>query len=350
MDFTIPEDLELIRSSVREMVQKELLPLENTILSKPELEPTEKAHIEKLVKEMGLWAANVPEEFGGGGLSALGGVLIKEELAKTFIPVEIGDVSPILYECSQTQRQKYLDPVVAGQKHYAIAYQEPAQFTSPNAMRTIAVPREKEFIISGDKLLNRSDFDFLILFAKVKDKGITGFLVNKEGLQPNGRRVNFENFKISQDSVLGEIGKGLLLGKKWYPKFRILQSGELLGTSERLLEIGITYARDGQILGQGIKERKNVITYLASMVSEIAALRWLIYHSAWLYDNQKTQESDLLVTSLYASEVLTRTIERCIEIYGGTFPLPENWQNRFRPETEQLDFLRQAIAQNLLKT
>ena len=137
MDFTIPEELKMLQNSVKQFVKDELMPLEREILGREgdqatgmvALRPEEEARLFKLVEEMGMWGVSVPEQYGGAGLPLLGICLVEEELARTIVPFNLGDISPILYDASDAQRQRYLKPLLAKEKRACIAC---LLYTSPS--------------------------------------------------------------------------------------------------------------------------------------------------------------------------------------------------------------------------
>ena len=83
MDFNLPEELQMLKDTVRKFVDKELIPIEMHTIENMELKPDIRERLEKKTKEMGLWMFDVPEEYGGGGLGSLAQVLVWEELSRT---------------------------------------------------------------------------------------------------------------------------------------------------------------------------------------------------------------------------------------------------------------------------
>src|SRR5512144_2876600 len=119
MDFNLSEELTMVRDMARDFVTNELLPIEREVLVREKggtrgaPVPAEKReHLKKLAVEQGLWAMTAPEALGGGGLSTLGACLVAEELGKTFVDFDFGDVPPLLFEANAEQQQAYLRPAV----------------------------------------------------------------------------------------------------------------------------------------------------------------------------------------------------------------------------------------------
>ena len=179
MDFTFGEDASMVRQTAHEFVRRDLLPQEPRFLNAKD--PAERTAIVEAatgsLKEMGLYSAGVPEAFGGGGLGPIETCLIADELGQTIIPVEWGELTPILYECSDAQKPKYQKPVVEGAKTYSMAFDESVPFTDPSKMATTArdmtetsdvsdrIPSPGGYVLNGAKLLPKPKADFYLVFA-----------------------------------------------------------------------------------------------------------------------------------------------------------------------------------------
>ena len=111
MDFNLPDELQMLKDTVRKFVDKELIPIEMHTIENMELKPDIREKLEKKTKEMGLWMFDVPEEYGGGGLGSLAQVLVWEELSRTVALPSRGqgifgpEIRPILYALNPTSRK-----------------------------------------------------------------------------------------------------------------------------------------------------------------------------------------------------------------------------------------------------
>ena len=123
----------------------------------PGMRPEVRADLERKAKELGLWLLDVPTEYGGQGLGLLGMVVVWEEIARTVAlpprgPGVFGpDVRPILFTLNPAQKEKYLFPVLRGEKTTAFAQSEPDAGSDPGAMRTTAVRKGDHYVINGYK-------------------------------------------------------------------------------------------------------------------------------------------------------------------------------------------------------
>jgi acyl-CoA dehydrogenase len=174
MDFELSEELKMVQSLAKDFVNEQLKPLERDLLGRAadlsdarlDLPAEKEAELVKMSREMGLWGAGVPEEFGGVGLSTLGICLVEEELAKTIVPFNFGDVTPILFNADKEQREKYLAPSLNNDKRPYLALMENSG-ADPAGMKAKAVKSGGHYILNGEKLsFSRVSGDyFAIVFA-----------------------------------------------------------------------------------------------------------------------------------------------------------------------------------------
>ncbi len=226
--FTLPEDVLQIQQMARDIVRNELLPLEKQFLLSKEYAHGVKEtlnlryvydgktadRLEGLAKETGLFYLLVPEEHGGTDLSMLARIVAMEEFMYTAVPFPFANVPNILYGCTGEQIEKYLKPVVNGEKTTAFAQTEPDAGSDPGGMmRTKAVKDGNDWVINGTKMWisNAAESDLLLVQAvtdpeKRQRGGITMFLVDR-----NNPGVKIEE---PDDTSFVVTGSGRLLPPK----------------------------------------------------------------------------------------------------------------------------------------
>jgi alkylation response protein AidB-like acyl-CoA dehydrogenase len=344
MDFTLPEELTMVRDTVRDFVTNELLPIERDALVRDAERggtrgapiPHEKRErLRKLAIEQGLWAMTAPEALGGGGLNTLGACLVAEELGKAFVDFDFGDIPPMLFDANAVQREKYLKPAIAGEKEVALALREPDGYE----IRAHATRDDDAWRLNGTKLANEADV--YLVFAQAEE-GATCFILECgwEGAVTQDRKLMLIEVRVPVSNVLGEIGGAFALGRKYQNARWVRAAARKVGIAARLLEISTQYARDWKALGQPLAIRPAAQRHLAEMAIEIDAARWLVYHAVCEIDAGKearevacsrrdgTSDSNsefreasarqaALRANLFASEMAQRAIDRTIEIYGG---------------------------------
>ena len=147
MDFDLPEELQILRTTVRRFVDNELIPLEREYRHDEEGPMPERLlkPLQEKTKSMGLWMLDVPAEYGGAGLGLLPRCIIHEEIARSaalpFRSLELfgPEVRPVLFHCNDEQKERFLKPVLRGEIRFCFAQTEPDAGSDPAAMRTRAV-------------------------------------------------------------------------------------------------------------------------------------------------------------------------------------------------------------------
>lgn len=367
MDFEFPPDILMLRDMLRKFVQKEAQPLEMKYFNTGELEPEERARLRKGIEQLGLWGLTVPEAFGGGGLDTLTACLIEEELARTFIPLSIGEVTPLLFACQGDQVAQFLDPALAGERRAWIAAREPGAL-SPQEWQTNAQPNGNGFIINGCKLLAElpEAGDFFILFARTQPgtdhKGLTAFLLEADapGLdvsKNDGIVLTLKHLRASNETILGEPGGALNLAIGEAPRAWIRTGARYVGLVERMIEMAIEHARDWVSLGEPLAVRPAIQRMIAEMKVDVESVRWLVYHAAWLADEhpQTDTRATAAQVRLASGEMLQRSLDRVTMIFAGPGPIPQIEPHRMvysRIPPEALDLAleqaRMAVATDLL--
>ena len=158
MDFNLPEELQILKETVRKFVDRELIPLEREC--RPEGEDMPEQFIKPLqekAKAIGLWLLDVPTEYGGAGLDLMSRCVIMEEVARTvaipfrYAPIFGPEVRPVLFHCNEEQKKRFLLPVIRGEKRICFAQTEPDAGSDPAGMKTRAVKDGDHYVINGTK-------------------------------------------------------------------------------------------------------------------------------------------------------------------------------------------------------
>lgn len=380
MEFSIPEDLEALRSVMRGFVTRELVPLERHIARDWEWEIPRDVQLELDTKarELGLASLSVPEEFGGLGLGFLGLVVVKEELGRTTVPWIIpGEPSVSLYSCTPEQRERYLLPVIRGEKVMAFAQTEPEAGSDPAGMRTVAVRDGNEWIINGQKRFitaaHRADFLQVVALTdkeKRQHGGVTCFLVDTDspGFEVVRRdrimgreapcELRFEDCRVAANNVLGEVGGGFALAQKWLAAHDRLDQGPYaVGRSERALEMATEYAKSRVTFGEPLANRQAIQIMLADSFLEIHQCRLMTYHAASRADQGEDIRVAASMIRLFATEMQSRVVDRAIQIHGGVglsedLPLADLYQyiRSLRITGGASEIQRHIIARHVLRS
>ena len=358
MDFALSDEQRMLVDTVRAFVDKELMPYETEVERQDRVRPELIAQIRERAKAAGLYAANMPEDLGGGGLDALGVALMERELGRTSFALQYAVARPsnILRACKGEQIERYLLPAIRGERVECLAMTEPGAGSDLRSMKTRAVREGEHFILNGTKhFISYADVaDFAILFAasseeetpKGSKKKITSFLVDKGipgfEVRMGPRSVShrgyhhcelvFTDCRIHERQILGEEHRGFDVANEWLGATRLTVAAQCIGRAQRALELATQWAATRKQFGQTIGRFQGVGFKLADMATEIAAAELLVLLAAWKLDQGSAMDPDFAMAKLYATEMLARVTDQTLQIYGGMglmeeLPIERLWRD-----------------------
>jgi acyl-CoA dehydrogenase len=381
VDFDLPEDLRLLQETVRRFVDRELIPIEMAAMDGPDLKPEIRASLEAKARDLGLWLPEVPEEYGGQGLGLLGMAVIWAELARTIALQPRGpgifgpDVRPVLFMLDAAQKEKYLLPVLSGQKKTAFAQTEPDAGTDPGAIRTTAVRRGGHYVLNGTKrfISHAAAADFLQVVAstdpaKGSRGGLSMFLVDMDtpGVSITRKtekmmgdvtyELAFEDARVPAENLIGGEGEGMRLGQAWIASGRIYQACRGLGVAQRCIELAAGYAKQRVTFGAPLSDRQAVQFMIADSFMEHEVGQAYVYRTAWNADHAKLARHETFITKIFCTELGFRVADRCMQIHGGMglameMPIQKMWRDArsFMITEGAVEVMRMALAREVLK-
>lgn len=350
MDFTLPEELRMLRDTVARFVREELLPLERDVIKReaergltdaPLIDPEVEKELGRKAKAIGLYGIDVPEEYGGQNLGMLAKAVVIEELKTSIVPFVLPPDSPNLWmlreTCKGDQVQKYLLPYASGEKKSAIAISEPGAGSDPAGMKTRAEYKNGKWVLNGQKIWisHARHADFMIVMAvtdpaKGSRGGMTAFLVDKDtkGLsipsvfntmgEHAPYAVFLDNVELSDDQVLGEVGNGFGPMQNRLGVRRMEIACRALGYARRCMDLMLTQANQRKTFGALLAERQQVQWWLADSWQEMEMVRWITWRLAWKMDQGDSDwRREASMVKLQGSEMIARVSDRAIQLLGG---------------------------------
>jgi acyl-CoA dehydrogenase len=381
VDFELPDDLRMLKDTVRKFVQRELIPIEMESMGGPDLKPDIRATLERKAKELGLWLLDVPEEYGGMGLDHLGMVVVWEELARTIAlpprgPGVFGpDVRPVLFMLNPDQKEKYLLPVLRGEKKTAFAQTEPDAGADPGMIRTTAVRHGDYYIINGRKrfISHADEADFLqVVAATDRSKGTRGglslFLIDTDtpGFEITRATTTmmgdvtyelaFDDVRVPIENLIGGEGEGMRLAQAWITAGRLYQACRGLGVAQRAIELAASYAPQRVTFGAPLSERQAIQFMIADSFMEHQIAQTYVYQTAWKADRQKLSRHESYITKIFCTELGFRVVDRCMQIYGGMgltmeMPIQKMWRDSrsFMITEGAVEVMRMVLARQVFR-
>ena len=382
MEFSLSSEQKMLIESARAFAENELYPHEEEVEQSDSVSPELAQKIRERAIETGFYAANMPEDLGGGGLDCVSLSLVERELGRANFALQylVGRPSNILQACVGEQRDRYLFPCIRGEKTDCLAMTEPGAGSDLRSMQCRADVDGNDYVINGTKhFISHADIaDFVILFAAtgeeesargprklisafLVDKGTSGFSV-RPGYHSVSHRgyhnsiLNFDNCRIPKTQMLGAPHQGFNVANDWLGPTRLQVAAMCLGRAHRALEHATDWAAERQQFGQFIGRFQGVGFKLAEMKLKLEAAELLTFKAAWKTDQGTATDTDYAMAKLFTTETLAFIADEAIQIHGGMglmsdLPLERIWRDarveRIWEGTSEIQ--RHIISRDMLK-
>jgi butyryl-CoA dehydrogenase len=336
----LSDEHRMIQATVREFAARELLPIA------ADLDHSSRFPAEVITRaaELGLMGLMVPDVYGGPGLDTISYVIAQEELARasagfqTIVTVNNSLVcDPILRWGTDDQRQRYLPDLVAGRRLGCYCLTEPAAGSDAMSLRTTAVLRAGEWVLSGTKIFvtNGVEADLCVVYARSEEakgaRGISAFLVEKSfpgisvgkvekklGIKCSSTaEIVLDQCRVPQENMLGARAEGGRIALATLDGGRIGIAAQALGIARASLEEATAYVQQRHQFGAPIASFQAVRWALADMATRLEAARLLTYRAAALRDEGKPYTREVAMAKLAASETAMFAAHKAVQLFGG---------------------------------
>jgi hypothetical protein len=340
LDFELTEEQRLLKNTVREFAESELMPHAREWDEKQAF-PRE---VFTKLGALGLMGATWPAEFGGAELSTVDWCIALEELARVDAGVALSVAAHnslcsghIALAGTVEQKKKFLVPLAQGEKIGCWALTENSAGSDAGGTKTTAVRDGSAWVLNGSKtfITNGSLADVAVVMA-VTDrakgkKGISAFIVERgaPGFRPGKKEdklgvrssdtseLIFEDCKVPESNLLGEEGRGFVDTLRILDRGRIGIAAFAVGIAQGALDAATSYARGRKQFGQAIAEFQAIQFKLADMATRIAASRLLTWHAASLRDAGREHTVPSSIAKLFATEASVEVALEAVQIHGG---------------------------------
>jgi len=379
VDFSLTDEERQIRDTVRAFIRNEVMPLEPDVLrneraGRQGVDPEVLRDLRMKARKAGFWGINTPEEYGGMNLGPIMSAILEMECGRSFVPFSFGGrADNILYVGTEEQKRRYLIPTIEGERRSCFAITEPDAGSDARNIRTRARRDGDEWVISGEKtfITGGNEADFVIVFAvtdpdKGADGGITCFLADRDmgwksaPIQTMGQwgpaALVFDEVRVPDSNVLGEVGQGFELAMRWIGQGRYMIPARAIGSTERMLQMAIDYAKARRSMGHPIADYQAIQWMIADSQVEIEGAKWLTLYAAWRAEKGLDTRHASSIAKLSGAVMANQVVDRVLQIHGGmgyTKELPiERWYRELRllriyEGTDEIQ--RRTIARTLLK-
>lgn len=375
LDFSLTEEERAIRDTARRFITNEVMPYEAMVLRNeaenlPDFDPDLVTELRAKARKIGFWGVETPEQYGGMGLGPVMTAVLKMETARTFVPFTFGGwADNIMFLANEEQMREYTLPTIEGDRRSCFALTEPGAGSDARNLSTTAKRDGDDWLINGEKIFitGGTKADYVIVFARSDDDGgVTCFLVDRamgwtsSPIRTMGSRrpasIHFDNVRVPSRNVLGEVGGGFAVAMQWIAGGRWGIPAEAVGAAERILGIGIEYAKNREQFGSPIADFQAIQWMIADSQVEIESAKLLTLFAAWREQQGLDSRQASSIAKLHAATMANSVVDRVLQIHGGmgySSELPiERWYRELRllrifEGTDEIQ--RRTIARNLIR-
>ncbi|MGA7756983.1 MAG: acyl-CoA dehydrogenase family protein [Ilumatobacteraceae bacterium] len=354
MDFEVSEQMETILTMVREFVDRELVPIEGEMLhGSPETVQEMVVAAQDKVRQMGLWAPNHPEEFGGLGLSMVDHGLLSEALGRSPLghtvfgsqAPDAGNIEILHLHATEEQRERFLRPLVEGKIRSCFSMTEPETAGSnPLLLETTAVKDGDDYVINGQKWFTSSadGASFAIVMAVtdpdappyartsmiIVPTDTPGFNlvrnVSVMGHAGSGHashgEVIYQSCRVPQANLLGPEGGGFVIAQERLGPGRIHHCMRWLGIASRSFDMMCERANARVITpdGETLADRQVIQHWAAELDAEIRGARLQTLHAAWMIDRHgpKAARDEISAIKFSVANTMLKAVDTAIQVHG----------------------------------
>ncbi|XP_023977007.1 short/branched chain specific acyl-CoA dehydrogenase, mitochondrial isoform X1 [Physeter macrocephalus] len=336
---TFTDEEMMMKSTVKKFAQEQIAPL---VSKMDENSKMEKSVIRGLFQQ-GLMGIEIDTKYGGTGASFFSSILVIEELARVDASVAlVCDIQNTIINRligkygTEEQKAIYL-PKLATEQMGSFCLSEAGAGSDSFALKTKADKKGNYYVINGSKMWisNAKDAGLFMVMANVDltlgYKGITCFLVDRdtEGLhigKPENKMgirasstcpLTFENVKVPEANILGQIGHGYKYAIGGLNESRIGIAAQMLGLAQGCFDYTIPYIKEREQFGKRIFDFQGLQHQVAHMATQLEAARLLTYNAARLLEAGRPFIKESSMAKYYASEIAGLITGKCIEWMGG---------------------------------
>lgn len=348
IDFSLEPELEALRTRVRSFVTDVVIPAEPRDEGEHGIAEDLRAELQDAARDAGLFSPQGPADLGGLGLDHRGQAVVFEEAGYSLLGPQAlncaapdeGNMHLLDRVASPAQRERYLAPLVAGRSRSSFSMTEPAPGagSDPAMLLTEANRVDGGWAITGRKwfITGAEGAAFTICMARTQQRieggrGATMFLVDHgtpgmavDRIVPALDRtfagghaeVVFEDCRVSDEAVLGEVGEGYRYAQVRLAPARLTHCMRWLGLARRSLDIAIDRANTRQAFGAKLGELGMVQQMIADSVIDLQTSRLLIQHCAWTLDQGLAGRHESSIAKAHVAEAVNRVVDRAVQICG----------------------------------
>jgi len=341
MDFSLSEELEMLRGMARDFAAEKIAPFADEWDEKHYFPYKE---VVKPMAELGFFGTIIPEEYGGNNMGWLAAMILTEEVARASSSLRVqvnmqalGSAYTIYRYGTEEAKKKYIEKLVNADYVGCFAITEFNAGSDVMSMKSAAEDKGDHWLLNGSKtwISNASVADVIIYYAYTDRskgaKGLSAFIVepkNFNGMRttdldkmgsrssPTGE-IYLDNTKVPKENILGNPGDGTKIVFGSLNGTRLSAAAGGIGVAQACLDATIKYAKEREQFGKTIGEFQMNQDMIAQMSSEIEAARIMVYKAAWQKDQGNLNNTIEVAQAKYlAGEVASKSANYAMRILG----------------------------------
>lgn len=350
IDFELPEDAKAVRNTVRKFVREECHPAEE-ICTADNFEET-LAELRTKARAQGLWCPFVPKEHGGMGLGPLANALVQMELGESFLgALSMNTQGPddatmltLLEHGTEFQREKYLKPLLNGEKRICYSMTEKAAGADATGMQTTAELDGDEWVLNGEKWFSSSASvaDIAVVMAKTdpdapRHEQYSTFLVelpspgyeivrNIETMQPHTElglkmggshaEIKIDNLRVPRENILGGQGQGFNMGQHRLAYGRLRHGMHNVAMAQRALDLAAKQVTSRETFGERLADRQGVRWMMADCAAEIYKARLMLLHIAYKAEKGMDLRQENGIAKVFLANMVHQVVDTSLQLHG----------------------------------
>lgn len=352
VDFEIPEDAKAIRQKVREWVHEECIPAEKRLMDGGDYK-TILGELRTKARARGLWCPFIPKEYGGMGLGPLANALVQMELGESYLGAlsmntqgpDDATMMTILAHGTEYQKEKFLKPLLNGEKRVCYSMTEKAAGADATGMQTRAEKKGNDaYVLNGEKWFSSaaSVADMALVMAMTdpdapRHKRYSTFIVELPNPGYNIKRdiptmalegplshvlggghaeVEIKDLEVPAENLLGGEGNGFNMGQHRLAYGRLRHGMHNVAMAQRALDMATERVTSRETFGKPLAERQGVQFMLAECATQLYISRLMLMHIAYKAEKGLDLRQENGIAKVYLANMVHHVVDTAIQLHG----------------------------------
>ena len=352
IDFEIPPEAKAVRERVRQWVKDECIPAEKRITDKDSYKSV-LAELRTKARAQGLWLPFVPKEYGGMGLGPLANALVQMELGQSHLGAlsmnsqgpDDATILTLLAHGTDYQKEKFLKPLLNGEKRVCYSMTEKASGADATGMRTTAVKDGNEnYILNGEKWFSSaaSAADLALVMARTdpdapRHQQFSTFIVElpnpgykikrdiptmavhgplAEVMGGGHAEIEIKDLVVPAENLLGGEGRGFDMGQHRLAYGRLRHGMHNVAMAQRALDMATARVTDRETFGRKLSDRQAVQFMLAECATQLYISRLMLLHIAYKAEKGMDMRQEKSIAKVYLAHMVHHVVDTAIQLHG----------------------------------